>query len=228
MRRARLGVAAACAAALIVSGCGSDPTASSSDDGPAAPSSSSSGSEQGFPSAGTAGEVQPIPADELDAALLGLDALPAGYSQDPDDDDSDSPVSYCGAKPDRAQDHVTRSFTKGGGLSTEFAQVGLSQYADTGTAQEQFETFQDGVADCPGETVAGAHYTYQPASTPETGYPTLGLRVEAESFTLLLFASQVGPTVVTSGTGGVTSVDTDLAEELLRGQIESYQDAAGD
>ncbi len=63
-------------------------------------------------------------------------------------------------------------------------------------------------------------------STPKMEYPTLGIRIEGDNFTVLLNIAQVGPTMVAAGSGGGLTADADLAARLFVQQVEAYKAAA--
>lgn len=170
-------------------------------------------------------EYQELTERQLRAALLTIDDLPPGYSADPPDE-GESIAKYCGAKPDKAPTRVGQDFTKGGGFTVELSSVGLSQYPSAEIASSNLERLRQGLATCPGETVEGEKVTYAVMSTPKLEHPTLGIRVSAENYTVLLNVAQVGPTVVYSGAGGVTTADADLAAQLLEQQVDAYINAA--
>ena len=63
-------------------------------------------------------------------------------------------------------------------------------------------------------------------SAPRMEHSTLGIRITADSYTVLLNIAQVGPTLVASGTAGVTTADANLAARLLQQQVDAYKDTA--
>jgi hypothetical protein len=104
--------------------------------------------------------------------------------------------------------------------------VQLSQYASEQVSSLNFERLRHGLKNCHGEVVEGDAVTYAVMSTPKLKYPTLGLRIDADTYTVLLDIAQVGPTVVVAGTGGVTNADADLAARLFQDQVAKFETAA--
>ena len=210
---------AALAAVLLLSalaGCGDD---SNDADSPTSVSSSQPTTEPAQV------EYEQLTEKQLRDALVTIADMPPGYAADPVDDDPGS-ASYCGAKPDRAPTRANQDFTKGGGFTMQLATVGLSQYPSAEVATTNFERLREGLRTCAGETIDGDEVTYTVMSTPQTNYPTLGIRATADSFTAMVYAAQVGSTMVTAGTAGLTNSDADLAVDLLVKQIRSYEEAA--
>ena len=97
-------------------------------------------------------EFRQLDKKALTAALLELDSLPAGWSEDTSSSKLNK-STYCGAKPSKAEIVVQRGFETGGGLSTEVASVGLSEYSSAEKAGRLFEKFRDGMKDCKSEKV---------------------------------------------------------------------------
>jgi hypothetical protein len=151
--------------------------------------------------------------------------MPPGYSQDPPSERNSS-AEYCGSAPAHAPLRPGNDFTKGGGFSTEIASVQLAQYPSAQVASRNFTRLADGLKTCHGETYQDDKVTYSVMSTPKLDYPTLGIRIDADTYTALLNIAQVGPTVVVAGTGGVTNADANLAAELFEKQVSNYEDAA--
>lgn len=221
----RLRVDALAVVALIgmLAGCGGEDTSSG-----ASSQVSSSPSTSAEPPAETEPpepSFRQMSEKQLRNTLLTIDALPPGYSADPPDNGA-SVAAYCGSAPERAPTKVGQDFTKGGGFSTELASVGLSQYPSAAVASRNLENLREGLRTCKGETVQGDDVQYSVMSTPKLDYPTLGIRVEANDYTVLLNVAQVGPTVVVSGTGGLTTANADLAAQLLVQQVEAYASEA--
>jgi hypothetical protein len=125
-----------------------------------------------------------------------------------------------------ANSKARQDFTKGGGLGSELASISVVQYGSPAEASRIFERLRTGLGTCKGETAGDDAVTYSLMSTPKTGHPTLGLRVTAKDFTVLLNIAQVGPSLVNSGSGGITNADADLAASLVKQQVAKYQAAA--
>jgi hypothetical protein len=228
----RLRVDALAVVALIgmLAGCGGEDTSSGATS--QVSSSPSSSPTVASTSAEPTAETEPpepsfgqMSEKQLRHILLTIDALPPGYSADPPDDGA-SVAGYCGYAPERAPTKVGQDFTRGGGFSTELASVGLSQYPSAAVASRNLENLREGLRTCKGESLQGDDVQYSVMSTPKLNYPTLGIRVEADNYTVLLNIAQVGPTVVVSGTGGLTTADADLAAQLLVQQVKIYASQA--
>lgn len=225
MRNQPAAVLAAATLSLFLTGCGS------SDSGSDASTSTPTAATTSISSTPTASDspaeaTYPILSQaDLEAAVLTVGDLPPGYTQDPPDD-STSRSRYCGSSPTPAATRAHHSFTKGRGRATVFAQAALSQYQDAAEAKQNFDTWANGLAGCPGETVGPNTLTYEVVPTPDVGHPAVGLRISADSFSILLQAALVGPTVVTAAAGGVTSSDAALAGQLFQQQVAAYEAAA--
>lgn len=227
MRRHRLAAALA-VAVFSLCACGGDNESTTGNQvvesvgttAPALPTSSPT------PTTPPAPSFQQLKLGELKKTLLTVEDMPAGYSQDPPSDDGESSAEYCGSKPDTAPMRPGNDFTKGGGFSTEIASVQLAQYPSEQVASKNFERLRKGLKSCHGEIFDGDRVTYSVMSTPKLDYPTLGIRIEADTYTVLLNIAQVGPTVVLAGTGGLTNADANLAAEMFKKQVSSYEAAA--
>lgn len=230
MRRHRL-VPALAVAALALTACGGDDTSATGDQNAETSGATTSAPTTTDPSPTPSVTTPPAPmfqrltVAELEKALLTVQDMPPGYSQDPPSDDSSS-AEYCGSAPAKAPFKASNDFTKGGGFSTEIGSVGLAQYPSEQVAFKNFTRLADGLKTCRGETYQGDEVKYSVMSTPKLDYPTLGIRIDADTYTVLLNIAQVGPTVVAAGTGGVTIADANLAAEMFEKQVSNYEDAA--
>lgn len=164
---------------------------------------------------------------ELTEALLGVQDLPAGYSQDPP---SDKPAekTFCDYKPAfHEETHVERNFTKGGGLSAEFLKVGLRQYADADQARASFKSLTDALATCTGEMYNGSEMTYAPMSAPKVGDGSVGVKITADDTALLSFFAIDGPVLINTGGGGLMNANADEVINLFKAQVTKYEGSAG-
>lgn len=216
--------------ALVVAGCGSSKDADETS-GTASVDESST-SEAPTTSAPPSTTVAPAPTyrllsnEELTAALLGIEDMPAGYSQDPPEDPG-ARKTFCDyAPPFIEQLKVGRGFTKGGGLSAEVVSLGLRQYASPEEAKAAFDAMATALDSCPGESYSGSQLTYTPMSTPELGDASLGLKVNIDGTDVLQTFALVGPTMVNTGGGGLMNANADEVFSLLEAQINSYKAAA--
>jgi hypothetical protein len=202
---------------LLVAGCGD--------------SSATDSSRTTTASTGTAAPVAPaqrfLSEIELTEALLGIQDLPAGYSQD---SPSDKPVdkTFCDYKPAfQEKTYVERDFTKGGGLSSEFLKVGLRQYANADQARASFKSLTDALATCTGEMYNGSKMTYAPMSAPKVGDGSIGVKITADGTALLSFFAVDGPVLINTGGGGLMNANADEVINLLKAQVTKYEASAG-
>ncbi|MGI8756579.1 MAG: hypothetical protein ACR2MB_12090 [Acidimicrobiales bacterium] len=164
--------------------------------------------------------------EELTGALLGVQDLPAGYSQDPPGTDN-TEKTFCDYKPPFAfKVKARQDFTKGGGMSAENLSLGLRQYASTEEAKAAFGALTDVLASCTGETYQGAKLTYAPMSAPKVGDASVGVKINADGTDLLQIFALVGPTLINTGGGGLMNASADDVNSLLETQVKAYQAAA--
>ena len=216
--------------AVTLTACGGDDTNSTSGN---SNSDSSDSDDTGSKNGETDGQAakptthyKRLTKTQLDRVLLTIDDLPPGYSADPKDE-SNGTAKYCGSAPPNAptKSKARQDFTKGGGLGSELASVSVVQYSSPSEASRIFRKLL-GPGDVQGRDCGRYPVTYALMSTPKTGHPTLGLRVTGEGYTVLLNIAQVGPSLVNSGSGGITDADADLAASLVTQQIAKYMAAA--
>ena len=167
-----------------------------------------------------------LSSEELTSTLLGVEDMPAGYSQDPPRDPGASKTFCDYPPPFIEQVKVSRDFTKGGGLSAEVVSLGLRQYASPEEARAAFDAMATALASCPGETYSGREFTYTPMSAPEVGDASLGLKVNIDGTDVLQTFALVGPTMVNTGGGGLMNANADEVFSLLEAQIDSYKAVA--
>lgn len=172
-------------------------------------------------STGTTTSAAPAPAQrilseqELTNALLAVQELPPGYSQDPPTPNPHK--TFCDYKPPFEEKiYVDRSFTKGGGLSSEVLSVGLRQYADADQAKAAFKALTDALATCTGETWNGSKLTYAPMSAPKVGDGAVGVKMNSDGTDLLQFFALDGPVLVNTGGGGLMNANADEVISLSR------------
>ncbi|AFC55876.1 MULTISPECIES: hypothetical protein [Mycobacterium] len=159
----------------------------------------------------------------LTEALLGVQDLPAGYSQDPPSDRSVD-KTFCDYKPAfQEKSYVKRDFTKGGGLSAEFLKVGLRQYADADQARASFKSLTDALATCTGETYNGSNLTYAPMSAPKVAAGSVGVKITADGASLLSFFAVDGPVLINTGGGGLVNANADEVIKTLESQVKKYE-----
>lgn len=205
---------------MAVTGCGSTP--------PKAPASTTltTATSPSISASPTAATYQLLNKAELTSALLGLDAVPPGYTKDPPDNSPETPVCGKTSIPAHKID-VEHGFTKGGGLTVSLLQVGIRQYDSPAIARQEFNDLVSRLTACKHDKDKdGTTYTYAQMSTPHIGDATFGVSAGisgggldvtvAENFAL------VGPVLIRVGAGGTMSTDTDSATRLFEQQVNKY------
>lgn len=160
------------------------------------------------PSTSTTVSQRLLSEKELSAALLSLQDVPPGYSQDPPSEPDPSKTFCDYVPPFQEKIRVKREFTKGGGLSAEFLGVGFRQYADAGQAKATFEALSNALASCTGETYDGRRVTSDDG--PD----------------LLQFFALLGPVLVNTGGGGMMNTNAEEVISLFKAQVGKYEAAA--
>ncbi len=169
----------------------------------------------------------PLSKRKLAAALAGIEDLPPGYSQDPPTPPTNK--TFCDYKPRFTPSHrVSRDFTKGGGLSSEFLRFALYQYSTPEEAKGQLAQTRRVLKSCKEEIVDGTELTYALMSAPDLGDDSLGVSIDVDGSTLVQNYALVGPTIVVTAGGGLMSTNADLVVELLVDQVKRYTRAATD
>jgi hypothetical protein len=212
---------------LLASGCGGD-----TDQPDAADNADNAGNAQSISTASasptpeeTGPAYQVLDKPDLQAALLGIQDLPAGYSQDPPSEPTNK--TFCDYKmPVEENALVRQDFTKGGGMSAELASVSLRQFDSPEDASKAFDALTNALETCHGDDIDGTHADYTPMSAPKVGDASVGVRIEADNFTLMQNFVLVGPTIVTTGGGGLMNANADQVTQLVEAQVKAYQDAA--
>lgn len=164
--------------------------------------------------------------EELNKALLGLQDLPAGYSQDPPEDER-AGKTFCDYKPPFEETiRVRRDFTKGSGLSAELLSLGFRQFADADQAKASFDAMTKALTSCTGETYNGVKSTYAPMSAPKVGDGSVGVKITAGDTGLLQFFALVGPVLINTGGGGLMNANADEVIRLFKAQVDRYETSA--
>jgi hypothetical protein len=214
----RTGLATACL--LLVTGCGGSDQAPNADT-----DSGADAPEKSAPAKPAAPSYRVIGKPGLTKALLGVQDMPPGYSQDPPSAASPD-KTFCNYKPPfKEKIYVSRDFTKGGGLSAELLRVGLRQYANPQQAKAAFNALTDALETCTGETYDGTKLTYTPMSAAKVGDDSVGVKITADDTTLLQNFALIGPTLVSTGGGGLMNANADEVTNLLKAQSRAYQTA---
>lgn len=167
-----------------------------------------------------------LPKEELTKALLELQDLPPGYSQDPPAAEGPS-KTFCDYPPPFEESlRVRRDFTKGGGLSAEYLSLGLRQYANADQAKASFDALTNALKTCTGETYNGVQSTYAPMSAPKVGDGSVGVKIAAGDTGLLQFFAVVGPVLINTGGGGLLNANANEVMSLLEAQVNKYRAVA--
>lgn len=162
----------------------------------------------------------------LKKALLEVDQLPPGYSQDPPDKDGGN-KTFCDYKPPTEEKfRVRRDFTKGGGVSAELISITLRQFKSVEEASAAWNAMTKTLKTCKSEVYEGTKLTYSPMSAPKLGDASTGLKMDANGVTVLQNFVLVGPVLISGGGGGLMNADADTIANLLETQVERYVGAA--
>lgn len=208
---------------VLLAGCGGN-----SDSGdPGAPSSSAS-SEAPASSEPTVTEPEYaiLSKADLTDALLGIQDMPTGYSQDPPSKSGENKF-FCDYKPPFNEEmRVRRDFTKGGGLSSQILSFTLRQYADADKARAAFDALTETLDTCRSETYQGSELVYAPMAAPKVGDASVGVRITSDGTAVLQNFALVGPTLISAGAGGLMDVNADEVAGLLGDQVNVYSEAA--
>ncbi len=168
---------------------------------------------------------------QINDALLTYKDMPPGYSE-AQDSASAKDHTYCNYKqPTKAVVKGTRSFNKGGGLSQQFASISIREYASRAAAKKAWEAMNKVLTTCHRETYQGEKLKYAPMSAPKVGDDSVGVQMTVADptvghMTVMQNFALVGPSLVSTGVGGLMNVDADQAANLLKQQVAAYKDAA--
>jgi hypothetical protein len=164
---------------------------------------------------------------QLQAAVVPLNDLPTGFAADPPDKDASTTKYFCDYKPPYKERIIVRqSFTKGGGFGSEFILVGLRQYDSVEHAKKSFAALVKTMKTCRKDMLEGSPITYSLLSMPEMEDGSIGISTDAEGLTLPNFFVLVGPTMISTGGGGMMNANTDAYVDVLRKQIARYKAVA--
>jgi len=221
---------ASVAVAMAISGCGASegPTANTSPASSAASTPSVSTSPTSAPPAPVEPQIEQLSKTALTKALLTLDDMPNGYADTTTKADQvDDGGTYCDYKrPHPNKTFVTRTFTKGGGFDAELISPTIRQYASPAQAKASMEKLLETLETCKKFTSDGESLNVAKVKAEQAGEMSVAVRLEGSNFTVIQGYALVGPSVVAIGTGGVTSVDTDVVGPLLKEQVDRYTAAA--
>lgn len=202
---------------LALAGCGSSTSKASE------PETTQSGEANGDSSEP---EYRLLGRKALEYALVGVQDLPPGYSQDPPRKKSVD-RTFCNYKP-RSQPRAkaVREFTKGGGLSSEFLSVTLREFGSPKEAGAAFDALTNTLETCHGENVDGSQLKYSVMSAPKIGDRSVGVRITADEAELMQYFVLIGPTLVSTGGGGLMNANANEVMVVLKAQVRAYRDAA--
>lgn len=198
-------------------------------EGRSAPRSSASSSTAGGDTADPSASATPTePSYELLSkaglrkALLKLDDLPPGYSQDPQSQDNGN-KTFCDYKPPAVEKvRVRRDFVKGAGMSAELVSVILRQFGSPDEAKAAWQALTTALRTCKSEVYDGSKLTYSKLSAPKLGDASLGLKIEVDDYALLQNFVLSGPVMVSAGGGGLMNADADVVAQVLEAQVKRY------
>ncbi len=164
----------------------------------------------------------------LNKALLTLDDMPNGYADTTTKADLvDDAGTLCHYKrPFTNKTYVTATFTKGSGFTAELIAPSIRQYADAAQAKTSMTKLVTVLKTCKKFTSDGQKLTVARVKADPVGDLSVAVRLEGDGFTLLQGYALVGPSMISVGTGGITSVDSDVVAPLLEEQVDRYMQAA--
>lgn len=210
---------------LLVAGCGGDAEEPSDSNSATTTQSDTPASTSPTPEEPAAPEYQVLDKADLEGALLTIQDMPPGYSQDPPTEPSDK--TFCDYKEPVQEDVLVRhDFSKGGGMSAELDSVSIRQFKSPEDASKAFDALADVVNTCPGDTIDGTEAKYTPMSAPKVGDGSVGIRIEADQFTILQNFILVGPSIISAGGAGLTNINSDQVTQLVEAQVKKYENAA--
>lgn len=158
----------------------------------------------------------------LAKALLSLEDLPPGYSQDPPSEETGNKY-FCDYRPPAEERvRVERDFTKGGGMSAEFLRFSLRQFASVDDAKAAWNAMTQTLKTCKSEVYSGTKLTYSPMGAPQLGDASAGVKIDADGAIILQNFVLVGPMMISTGGGGPMNADADAIARLLQEQVNRY------
>lgn len=173
-------------------------------------------------------QYQLLSKSTLNKVLLSLDDMPNGYADTTTKDDLvDDADTFCHYKrPFTNKTYVTATFTKGSGFTAELIAPSIRQYADAAQAKTSMTKLVTVLKTCKKFTSDGQKLTVARVKADPVGDLSVAVRLEGDGFTLLQGYALVGPSMISVGTGGITSVDSDVVAPLLEEQVDRYVQAA--
>jgi hypothetical protein len=167
---------------------------------------------------------------DLDAVVVQLGDLPAGWTvtpPDPEDEADDS--DECAEDPGGID---TTSDAESGFQQSDFGPFvgsGATEHEDEDEAERTLNAFAEAMAECDGftqtdEDGATTVYSVSPLSFPQVGDGTFACRMSADTpfgpLNLDIVAARKGAVMLFLVNGGFGAADTELTEQLLTTMIE--------
>jgi hypothetical protein len=179
----------------------------------------------------TVKEGRQLTATQLAAALVGIDAMPAGYTAEPPKT-KDVTSTFCNYKlPTTATGYASRTFDTGSGLNQGFIQVTIRQYASVADAAKQSDALEAALQTCHSMKSSGQTIGIAEMSAPKLGDRAIGVMLTSSSSIGKLNTPQmffqVGPSLI--AVGGVSTLgamSTSDLEVVATAQIANYRAAA--
>lgn len=164
----------------------------------------------------------------LNKVLLSLDDMPNGYADTTTKADLvDDAGTFCHYKrPFQNKAYVTATFTKGSGFSAELIAPTIRQFANAAQAKASMNKLITVLKTCKKFTSDGQKLTVAKVKADPVGELSVAVRLEGDGFTLLQGYALVGPSMISVGTGGATSVDSDVVPSPLKKQVDRYTQGA--
>ena len=229
-------VAAAVTCALALGGCAGSqtpttagsPASSTTASATASVTPTASASAQPAVAAPVAPQYKVLSKSALTKTLLTLDDMPNGYADTTTKADQvDDAGTFCNYKrPNPNKTYVTRTFTKGGGFSAQLVSPSIRQFATPAQAKANMVKLVTVLKTCKKFTSDGDRVKVAKVKATPAGEMSIAVRMEGEGFTIIQQYALVGPSMITVGTGGVTSVDGDVVSPLMKKQVAKYATAA--
>ncbi|HWC24638.1 MAG TPA: hypothetical protein VG502_20265 [Flexivirga sp.] len=161
----------------------------------------------------------------LMSALLTIDDLPPGFSQDPPSTFTEK--TYCDYKQVAQPNTVVyRDFTQGAGVSAQLLSATLRQYASPQMASKILAQTKKVLQTCHGEEYQGSHVSYSLMSAPKIGDGSLGVKLDVGGTSLMQNYVVAGPVLISVNGGGLTSTDASSLTALTKKQFQRYRAVA--
>jgi hypothetical protein len=166
-------------------------------------------------------ELRLLSKNDLKAALIGLNDVPPGYTQDPTEEARKDKM-FCDYKPPTMPKiGVTRGFTND--ADQGYVTTSLRQYASAEAAKANFDKLVDVMKTCKTDTDGGDVLHYTVMSAPQLADGAIGIQIKVSGYTLLQNFVLDGPTLVSGGGVGLSAQEV---ANLLKRQVDLYEAAA--